>query len=51
MIAQSKHAFATLDGDIVTWKGLGVGRFQAGGVFEFEVDANGTTSSKIWEWK
>ena len=69
-------AFATLDGEIVTWKGLGVGRFQAAGavsyrgalsysttstklarlngiagVFEFEVDANGTTSSKIWEWK
>jgi hypothetical protein len=22
-----------------------------GGVFEFEVDANGNTTSKIWEWK
>jgi len=69
-------AFATLDGDIVTWRGIGIGRFQAGGavsyrgvlsysttstklarlngiagVFEFEVDANGNTSSKIWEWK
>lgn len=71
-----KGAFATLDGEIVTWKGIGVGRFQAGGavsyrgmlsyattssklarlngiagVFEFEVDANGNTTSKIWEWK
>lgn len=69
-------AFATLDGDIVTWRGIGVGRFLAGGavsyrgtlsysttssklarlngiagVFEFEVDANGNTTSKIWEWK
>ena len=69
-------AFATLDGDIVTWKGIGAGRFLAGGavacrgclsysttstklarlntiagVFEFEVDAEGNTHSKIWEWK
>ncbi len=67
--------FATLDGDIVTWKGLGVGRFVGagaveyrgclsysttsaklarlngiGGVFEFSVDAEGNTHSKIWEW-
>jgi hypothetical protein len=69
-------AFATLEGEIVTWKGIGVGRFGAAGavsyrgtlsysttsaklarlngiagVFEFEVDAAGNTSSKIWEWK
>jgi hypothetical protein len=68
--------WATLDGDMVTWKGIGVGRFQSGGaisyrgalsytttssklarlnsivgVFEFDIDANGNTSSKIWEWK
>src|SRR5262245_62056960 len=67
---------ATFDGDIVTWNGIGVGKFGPGGavsyrgtlsyfttspklarlntvagVFEFEVDANGGTVSKIWEWK
>ena len=67
--------FATLDGEIVTWKGIGVGRFLAAGavayrgclsysttsaklarlntiagVFEFEVDAEGNTHSKIWAW-
>jgi hypothetical protein len=57
----------SLDGDIVTWKGIGAGRFLAGGaaacrgclarlntiagVFEFEVDAEGNTHSQIWEWK
>jgi len=67
--------FATADGDFVTWKGLGVGRFVGGGavqyrgccsysttstklarmnsiagVFEFNVDAEGNTHSKTWEW-
>src|SRR5215813_8342578 len=73
---EGQGAFATLDGEIVTWKGIGVGRFGAAGavsyrgtlsysttsaklarlngiagVFEFEVDAAGNTTSKIWEWK
>jgi hypothetical protein len=68
--------WATADGDMVTWKGIGIGKFGAGGsvsyrgclsystpstklarlnglagVFEFEVDADGSTVSKIWEWK
>ena len=68
--------FATFDGDYVTWKGIGVGRFVGGGavqyrgclsytttsaklsklngtagIFEFEVDAEGNTHSKTWEWK
>ena len=68
--------FATTDGEMVTWKGIGVGRFGAAGavsyrgtlsftttserlykingmagIFEFEVDSNGNTQSKIWQWK
>jgi hypothetical protein len=67
---------ATVEGEIVTWTGIGVGKLAAGGavsyrgclsfsttskklaklnstaaVFEFEVDANGNTTSKMWEWK
>ena len=68
--------WATMDGDMATWTGLGIGRFGAAGsvsyrgclsytttsaklarlngiaaVFEFEVDASGNTTSKMWEWK
>jgi hypothetical protein len=66
--------FATMDGEIVTWKGIGSGKLSAGavsyrgaltysttsaklarlnsiaGVFEFEVDAAGNTSTKVWAW-
>jgi hypothetical protein len=73
---EGEGVWATPEGDMVTWKGTGVGRFGAGGAvrysglisystkspklsrlnsiggaFEFEVDANGNTTSKIWEWK
>jgi hypothetical protein len=67
----------TADGDVVTWRGQGVGRFtgrgtavswrgaiyyQSGsnklarlngvvGVFEFDVDQDGKTHGKTWEWK
>ena len=66
----------TADGETVSWKGTGLGKFGAGGtvsyrgmlyyrtpsaklakinntcgVFEYEVDAAGNTTSKIWEWK
>ena len=76
LYGEGKGLFATMDGEIVTWKGIGVGRLLAGGavsyrgclsystasaklarlnsiagVFEFDVDANGNTQSKIWEWK
>ena len=73
---EGQGVFATMDGDMVTWKGIGIGHFNPGGavsyrgalsysttssklarlntfaaVFEFEVDANGSTVSKIWEWR
>jgi hypothetical protein len=66
----------TPDGEGITWKGSGVGKFGPGGsvsyrgilyyrtpsqklarlnnvcgVFEYEVDPAGNTSSKVWEWK
>ena len=66
----------TADGESVTWKGAGLGKFGAGGAisyrgmlffqtasqqlarlnnmcgaFEYEVDASGNTTSKVWEWK
>ena len=65
-----------MDGEIATWKAVGVGKLSPTGavsyrgalsftttsaklaklnstaaVFEFEVDANGNTQSKMWEWK
>lgn len=76
LYGQGEGVFATLDGEFVTWHGIGVGRFAAGGavsyrgslsykttspklarlnavagVFEFEVAADGSTKSKVWEWK
>ena len=73
---EGEGVFASADREMVTGKGIGVGRLGAGGavsyrgtlsystssqkltklngiagVFEFEVDANGNTHSKIWEWK
>jgi len=66
----------TQDGEMVTWKGSGLGTFKEGGalsyrgilyfrtasqklarlnavpgVFEYEVDPQGNTHTKIWEWK
>ena len=66
----------TQDGEAITWKGMGVGKFglngaisyrgmlffqttsqklarlnNACGAFEYEVDAAGSTTSKVWEWK
>lgn len=66
--------FASLGGDMVTWRGTGVGRFgpdgsiqycgsvsftttseklaplnAVSGVFQWEIDAQGNTHSKIWE--
>jgi hypothetical protein len=76
LYGEGQGVFATMDGDIVTRKGIGIGWLLAGGavsypgclsystasaklarlnsiagVFEFDVDANGSTHSKIWEWK
>ena len=66
----------TQDGDMISWKGSGAGKFKekgavsyrgilyyrtnsqklarlnnAAGVFEYEVDAEGKTQTKVWEWK
>jgi hypothetical protein len=66
----------TDDGEAITWKGSGQGKFGAGGAvsyrgmlfyrtasqklarlnnmcgaFEYDVDADGNTSAKVWEWK
>ena len=71
---EGEGVFATLAGDMVTWKGIGVGRFGEGGsiqycgaisftttspqfaklngvagVFQWSIDAQGNTHSKIWE--
>ena len=71
---EGEGVWASLQGDIVTWKGVGVGRFGEGGsiqycgslsfttssqrlarlngisgVFQWDIDAQGNTHSKIWE--
>jgi len=73
---EGQGAMMTPDGEGVTWKGSGAGKFGPGGsisyrgilyyrttsqklarlnnvcgVFEYEVDPAGNTSSKVWEWK
>lgn len=71
---EGEGVFASPQGDTVTWKGIGVGRFGEGGsihycgslsfnttsqrlaklngisgVFQWEIDAQGNTYSRIWE--
>jgi len=66
----------TQDGEMLTWKGSGLGKFKehgaisyrgilyyrttsekmarlntVPGIFEYEVDAQGNTHTKAWEWK
>jgi hypothetical protein len=73
---EGQGVFASPDGEMATWKGIGNGRYlpdgavsyrgaltfssstarlsklnAVAGVFEFEVSADGTTKSRIWEWK
>jgi hypothetical protein len=73
---EGQGVFATPDGELGTWKGIGNGRYMpdgavsyrgaitfssstptlarlnaVAGVFEFEVAADGTARSRIWEWK
>ena len=73
---EGQGVFASVNGDIVTWKGIGTGKLSPNGavsyrgaltystasaklaklngiagVFEFEVDPAGNTSTKVWEWK
>jgi hypothetical protein len=72
---EGEGIFLSPQGDRVTWKGIGVGRFTEGGaihycgslsftttsqklaklngisgVFQWEIDAQGNTHSKIWEY-
>jgi len=76
MFGDGNGMMITVDGEMILWKGSGIGRFGAGGsvsyrgmiyyqtaspklarlnsmcgAFEFNVDADGGTSGKIWEWK
>ena len=76
LYGEGQGAITTLEGDLVTWKGSGLGKFKQGGaiayrgvvyyqtaspklarlngmaaVFEYDVDAESKTATKIWEWK
>src|SRR5437867_2568498 len=76
ILGEGQGAFTTQDGELVTWKGSGQGKFKEKGavsyrgilyyrttsqklarlnaapsVFEYEVDPEGNTTSKFWEWK
>ena len=76
LYGEGKGVVATVQGDIASWTGAGVGKLDAGGavsyrgaiyfysaspklarlnsvavVFEYEVDPEGNTQSKLWEWK
>ena len=42
---EGEAAFATLDGDIVTWRGVGVGRFGEGGSIHYCGSLSFTTTS------
>jgi hypothetical protein len=71
---EGEGVFASVQGEMVTWKGVGVGRFGASGsihycgslsftttsqklaplngvsgVFQWDIDTQGNTHSKIWE--
>ena len=73
---EGEGAFMTQDGELVTWKGSGLGTFKEKGavsyrgilyyqtasqklarlntmpaVFEYEIDPEGKTYAKLWEWK
>ena len=43
----------TPDGEAITWKGSGTGKFGPGGSVSYRGRASpaGNTSSKVWEWK
>ena len=76
LYGEGEGAMATADGEFVSWKGSGMGKFGPGGavsyrgilyyrtasqklarlntvagVFEYEVDPEGKTHTKVWEWK
>jgi len=76
LYGEGEGMMMTADGEMISWKGTGLGTLGAGGavsyrgmlyyrtasqklarlnsvggVFEYEVDAAGSTTSKVWEWK
>ena len=76
MHGEGHGVLITQDGEMITWRGSGLGKFrpdggvsyrgilyyhtastklarlnQAPGVFEYEVDGEGKTHTKVWEWK
>ena len=73
---EGQGVIMTQDGEMISWKASGLGRFKekgavsyrgilyyqtasqklarlnsAPGVFEYEVDPEGKTQTKVWEWK
>ena len=76
IFGQGQGVVTTMDGEMIAWKGSGLGKFKERGavsyrgmvyyssasqklarlnnmaaVFEYEVDPEGKTASKMWEWK
>src|SRR5271157_6059456 len=76
LYGEGEGLMMTADGEGITWKGSGAGKFGPGGsvsyrgmlyyrtasqklarlnnmcgAFEYEADAAGNTTSKVWEWK
>jgi hypothetical protein len=76
ILGEGEGVTTTQDGELITWKGSGLGKFgergaisyrgilyyrtaseklarlnTVAGIFEYEVDAQGATHTKIWEWK
>src|SRR5438132_8886595 len=76
LLGEGEGTYITQDGEMLTWRGSGLGKLKEGGavsyrgilyyrttsqklarlnttagVFEYEVDGNGATIAKVWEWK
>ena len=76
LYGEGQGVIMTQEGDMISWKGSGLGKFKekgavsfrgilyyrtaspkfarlngAPGVFEHEVDSEGKTQTKVWEWK
>jgi hypothetical protein len=76
LLGAGQGAMITKDGEVISWKGSGLGKLKEGGavsyrgilyyqtaskklaklntapgVFEYEVDTEGKTHTKVWEWK
>ena len=76
MLGEGEGIMITQDGEMISWKGSGLGRFKergavsyrgilyfrttsqklvrlntVPGIFEYEVDPEGKTQTKVWEWK